>query len=105
VTSIYVHGASQLHPAGRRGGRPAAPARVCAPLLLLVGKVLFLRDLSVPVGCPSPGYLSSSQHALLCMHKGRILFHGRQQTVPCLFSAHDAAGRPSAAQPVCLWRG
>lgn len=80
---------------------------LCAPLLLLVGQVLFLRDLSVPVECPSPRYLSSSQHALSCMHKGRILFQGRQQTVPRLFSVCDAAGRLSAARPVCVcvWRG
>lgn len=75
---------------------------LCAPLLLLVGQVLFLRDLSVPVECPSPRYLSSSQHALSCMHKGRILFQGRQQTVPRLFSVCDAAGRLSAARPVCV---
>lgn len=78
---------------------------LCAPLLLLVGQVLFLRDLSVPVECPSPRYLSSSQHALSCMHKGRILFQGRQQTVPRLFSVCDAAGRLSAARPVCVCGG
>lgn len=96
---------------------PAAPSRTAwraacnscmclrAPLLLLVGRVLFLRDLSVPTECPSPRYLSSSQNALLCVHKGRILFHGRRQTVPHLFLVCDAAGRLSAAQPVCARRG
>lgn len=53
----------------------------------------------VPVGCPSPGYLSPSWRALLCTHRGRFLRAAADSRLCCLLSACRCCGRPTEAKP------